>query len=93
MVYNQLKKELEELKQIFAIKYKINYDPSYADVIRILITEYKNSLTAVYPLCQKTLVGVKIKGGSLKVSTLLRKSSSIGVKLDGKTRVSFLLES
>ena len=94
MIHKQLKQELDELKKVFAIKYNISHKLSYADVIRILIREYKKSLTVVYPISQKTLVGTKIKRENLKVvSTLRRQTTSVSSKLDGKTRVSFLLES
>jgi len=94
MIHKQLKQELDELKKVFTIKYKIKYKLSYADVIRILINEYKKPFRVVYPLSQKTLVGIKIKREDLKVVTPLRRqSTSVGVKLEGKTRVSFLLES
>ena len=94
MIHKQLKQELDELKKVFTIKYKIKYKLSYADVIRILINEYKKPFRVVYPLSQKTLVGTKIKREDLKVVTPLRRqTTSVGVKLDEKTRVSFLLES
>jgi hypothetical protein len=94
MIHKQLKQELDELKKVFTIKYKINYKLSYADVIRILINEYKKPFRVVYPLSQKTLVGTKIKRQNLKVvSTFSRQTTSVSSKLDGKPRVSFLLES
>ena len=94
MIHKAIKQELDELKKVFTIKYKINYKLSYADVIRILINEYKKPFRVVYPLSQKTLVGTKIKRENLKVVTPLRRqSTSVNSKLDGKTRVSFLLES
>ncbi len=76
------------MKKVFTIKYKINYKPSYADVIRILINEYKKPFRVVYPLSQKTLVGTKIKEENLKVVTpLSRQTTSVNSKLEGKTRV------
>ena len=72
MIPKSIKQELDDFKKIFTIKYKINYKLSYADVIRILINEYKKPFRVVYPLSQKTLVGTKIKRGNLKVVTPLR---------------------
>ena len=90
MIHKTIKQELDELKKVFTIKYKL----SYADVIRILISEYKKSKRVEYLISQKTLVGTKIKRENLKVVTPLRRqSTSVNSKLDGKTRVSFLLES
>ncbi len=93
MIPKSIKQELDDFKKIFTIKYKINYKLSYADVIRILINEYKKPFRVVYPLNQKTLVGTKIKRENLKVVTPLRRySTKIVSKLDGKTRVVFSLE-
>ena len=94
MIHKLIKQELDELKKVFAIKYNIHYKLSYADVIRILISEYRKSHRVEYPISQKTLVVTKIKRGNLKVVTpLKRRASSVGAKLDGRTRVSFSLES
>jgi len=94
MIHKQLKQELDELKKVFAIKYKINYKLSYADVIRILISEYKKLRSVEYPTSRKLLVGTKIKRENLKVVVPLKRNPiKLASKLDGKIKVSFLLES
>jgi len=93
MIHKLIKQELDGLKKIFEIRYNINYKLSYADVIIILIREYKKSRRVEYPINQKTLVGTKIKRGNIKVvAPLRRRATSVGAKLDGKTRMSFSLE-
>jgi len=93
MIRKSLKQELDNFKEIVRFETNVNHPISYGDVVSFLIEKYEKPLRVVYPLSQKTLVRTKIKRGNLKVVTRLkRQSTSVGVKLDGKTRVSFLLE-
>jgi hypothetical protein len=90
----KLKQELEELKEMVRVHTRAKGNISYGDVIRFLIKHYKESLRTEYPVKQKLLVGKKITNNNLFVSTLIKpKPASTSIKLDGKTRVSFWLES
>ena len=94
MIPNLIKQELDEMKKVFAIKYNIKYKLSYADVIRILISEYKKLRSVEYPISRKLLVGTKIKRENLKVVVPLKRNPiKLASKLNGKIKVSFLLES
>ncbi len=94
MIRKSLKQKLDSFKEIVRFETNANHPISYGDVVSFLIEKYEKPLRVVYPLSQKTLVGTKIKRGNLKVVTRLRRqTTSVISKLDGKTRVSFLLES
>ena len=89
-----LKQTLDSLKETVRIDMKVNHPISYADVIIFLIKKYKESLRVEYPLNQSLLVGNKIKKENLNVSIPIPpKPFSAISKLDGKTRVSYSVES
>ena len=93
-IHITIQQELAELKQIVRIHTRVNHRISYADVIIFLIKHYKNSLQIEYPLNQGLQVGNKLEKKGLCVSTpITPRPYSASRKLDGKTRVSFLLES
>ncbi len=94
MIRKSLKQKLDSFKEIVRFETNANHPISYGDVVSFLIEKYEKPLRVVYPLSQKTLVVTKIKRENLKVVTPLRRQiTSVGVKLDEKTRVSFPLES
>ena len=82
MIHKVLKKELDSLKQSIAVDNNIDYSLSYGDVIIFLIKHYKKERKE-YSIEEKLLVSVPLKQVSLLHST----------KLDGKTRVSYSVES
>jgi len=82
MINHLLKKELDSLKKSIQIQHNIKYNLSYGDVVSFLVKHY-NKETIEYPIEEKLLVSVPLKQIPL----------SFGTKLDGKTRVSFSVES
>ena len=94
MIHITIKQELEELKKIVRIHTRATHPISYADVIIFLIKHYKDSLRIEYPLNQKLLVVNKLKQNNLSVCTpITPRPYSESVKLDGKTRASYSVES
>ena len=89
-----IKQELEELKKIVRIHTHATHPISYADVIIFLIKHYKDSLRIEYPLNQKLLVVNKLEKNNLNVCTpITPRPYSESLKMDGKTRASFFVES
>ena len=89
-----LKQELDDLKETVRIDMNVNHPISYADVIRFLIKHYKNSQRVEYPISQRLLVGNNIERENLSVSIPITPKSLRAIsKLDGKTRVSYSVES
>ena len=84
MIHKIIKQQLDELKIIIALETNSTYKLSYGNVISYLINEFKQSKRIEYPIEQKLLVSVPIKQIKL---------FSTSSKLDGKTRVSYSLES
>lgn len=94
MIHKKIKQELDSLKEIVRIQTNVNHRISYADVIIFLIKHYKNSLQVEYQLNQNLLVGNVIEKKGLSVSIPMKnKSISVSSKIDGKSRVSYSLES
>ena len=83
MINKNIKKELDSLKQSIALEQNINFKPSYNDVLSFLIKHYKKQYVE-YPVEQKLKVVIPLN----KVRPL-----SLSSKLDGKTRVTYLLGS
>lgn len=75
--------QLYALKSIVAIETNTTNKISYGDVILFLLNKYKESKRIEFPIEEKLLVSVPLKQVPLSFVT----------KLDGKTRVSFSLES
>ena len=93
-MHKKIKQELLELKETVRIHTHGDYDPSYANVIVFLIKHYKDSLRVEYPLNQKLLVGNTLQNKKLNVLTSITpKPYSASVKLNGKTRASYSVES
>jgi len=89
-----IKQELDSLKEIIRKEFNITHRISYADVIIFLIRQYKNSLRKEYPLSPSLLVVNKLEKKNLSVSIpITPKPFSALSKLDGKTRVSYSVES
>jgi len=94
MIPKKLKQELDELKEFVRIDMNVNHPISYADVVRFLIKKYREPLRVVYPLSQNVLVGNNIEKKDLRVSIPIKpKPFSAISKLDGKTRISYSVES
>ena len=83
MINKVLKRELDNLKKIIAVKPNVKYNLSYGDVITILVDHYKKNITE-YPVEQKLQVSIPLK----HVRPL-----SVSSKLDEKIRVSYSVES
>ncbi len=47
MIHKFLKQELDRLKDRVAIEAKMNYNPSYGDIIKFLIHFYKENLQTI----------------------------------------------
>ena len=93
-INKKLKHELDLLKEIVRKELGVTRTIWCPDVINFLINHYKNSSKIEFLLNQKLLVGHKLEQNNLSVVTCITpKPYSASVKLDGKTRVSFLLES
>ena len=94
MIHKTIKHELDDLKETVRIHTRVNHRISYADVIIFLIKHYNKSLRVEYPIEEKLLVVNKLEKNNLSVCTpITPRPYSESVKLDGKTRVSNLLES
>lgn len=79
MIHKVLKKELDSLKEIVALKTNASFKQSYGDVINFLVNYYKQSKRIEYPIEEKTRIAIPLQNVSL-----------VNVaKLDGKTRVSY----
>jgi len=83
MINKLIKKDLDLLKQSIALEEKMNFNPSYNDVLSFLIKHYKKQYVE-YPVEQKLKVVIPLK----QVRPL-----SLSSNLDGKSRVSYLLGS
>ena len=93
-VHVRIKQELKELKKDVSMHTRGDYEPSYADVINFLIKKYKESLRPEYPLEEKLFVVNNLEENNSSVYPHRKpRPYSESVKLDGKTRVSNLLES
>ena len=93
-VNKKLKHELDLLKQIVRKEMGVTHTIWCPDVINFLISHYRNSSRVEYPLKQGLQVGNKLEKKGLSVSIpITPRPYSASRKLDGKTRVSFLLES
>ena len=103
-VHIRIQQELKELKKDVRIHTRATHPISYADVVIFLIKKYKESLRPEYPLEEKLFVVNNLEEKLFVVNNLEENNSSVyphrkprpyseSVKLDGKTRVSFLLES
>ena len=93
-INKKLKHELDLLKEIVRKEMDVTRTIWYPDVIIFLINHYRNSSRVEYPLNQGLQVGNKLEKKGLCVSTpITPRPYSASRKLDGKTRVSFLLES
>jgi len=47
MIHKFLKQELDRLKDLVAIEAKMNYNPSYGDVIKFLVHFYKENFQSI----------------------------------------------
>lgn len=66
MVHKFLKRELDRLKDLVAIEAKINYNPSYGDVIKFLVHFYKeNSQSVRLPTIVVQRSGTTISRGTV----------------------------
>ncbi len=83
MLPKLIKQQLSELKSIVAIETNATHKISYGDVILFLLNKYKESKQIEFPVEEKLLMSVPLKQVPLSYSE----------KLDGKTRVSFSVES
>ena len=83
MINKIIKNELDSLKQTVVIEEKMNFKPSYNDVLSFLIKHYKKQYVE-YPVEQKLKIVIPLN----KVRPL-----SLSSNLDGKTRVVFSLGS
>jgi len=94
MIHKLLKKELDELKSIVLKEISSTHPISYADVITILIKEFKEKRKIECILEPKLLVKNSFSGTELNATIPLRKILlASGSKLDGKQRISFSVES
>ena len=94
MIHKLLKKELDELKSIVSKEIPSTHPISYADVIIILIKEFKEKRKIEYLIEPKLMIKNSFSGTKLNASIPLRKTSlASGSKLDGKQRISFSIES
>ncbi len=93
-INKKLKYELDLLKETVRKEMGLTRTIWCPDVITFLINHYRNSSRVEFPLKQKLLVVNKLEKNNLSVCThITPRPYSESVKLDGKTRVSFLLES
>jgi len=83
MINKFLKNELDKLKKLITKDTLVTSELSYGDVISLLVEHYKKNI-AEYTVEQKLQVSIPLK----QVRPL-----SVSSKLDGKTRVSYSVES
>jgi len=93
MIHRLIKHELDQLKELVALETSVAWKLSYGDVIKYLISEYKNSRKVTYPVEPKLLLANSLKKPSLKISVPLTKTSlSVTTKLEGKKVISYFIK-